>query len=344
MLEQTRKLWRKVIDAWPSFLSFRKKPSTVRPPLGKTARDTGIALLKGAVGAIPLAGGIIGEVIGEIIPQQRFQRLEVFVRYLNERFEAFDKTEALARMHDPKNIALFEDGAIQSARALTDGRRERIARIVAYGITGGEKQKIEVRRLLELFAQIDDDQIVILTSFLTRHDRNRDEAFWKRHQVILSPDRPHLNSTNDERETYAIAQMAKERLIQLGLLLPQFDKPKNGGIPDLPSLSIFAVVAGPTPGNLPTGNTSTKTGPICGVMTKSPSGSVASDVPERSVRRIAPTAPDTGEAWPDHWPRPSRLLPTPEPIETVTQRCGFRLTETAFPSTYIFAGSVQMKG
>jgi protein ImuB len=35
------------------------------------------------------------------------------------------------------------------------------------------------------------------------------------------------------------------------------------------------------------------------------------------VRRIAPTAPDTGGAWPDHWPRPSRLLPQPEPIETV---------------------------
>jgi protein ImuB len=44
---------------------------------------------------------------------------------------------------------------------------------------------------------------------------------------------------------------------------------------------------------------------------------VASDVPERSVRRIAPTAPDTGAAWPDHWQRPSRLLPTPEAIETV---------------------------
>jgi protein ImuB len=44
---------------------------------------------------------------------------------------------------------------------------------------------------------------------------------------------------------------------------------------------------------------------------------VASDVPERSVCRVAPTAPDTGEAWLNHWPRPSRLLPTPEPIETV---------------------------
>ncbi|WP_454010761.1 Y-family DNA polymerase [Aquamicrobium terrae] len=44
---------------------------------------------------------------------------------------------------------------------------------------------------------------------------------------------------------------------------------------------------------------------------------VQSDVPERSVQRIAPMAPDTGEGWPGHWPRPSRLLPWPEPIETV---------------------------
>jgi protein ImuB len=44
---------------------------------------------------------------------------------------------------------------------------------------------------------------------------------------------------------------------------------------------------------------------------------VQSDVPERSVQRIAPMAPDTGEGWPGHWPRPSRLLLRPEPIETV---------------------------
>jgi protein ImuB len=45
---------------------------------------------------------------------------------------------------------------------------------------------------------------------------------------------------------------------------------------------------------------------------------VESDVPERSVQKIAPVAPDTGEAWPDLWPRPVRLLQRPEPIETLT--------------------------
>ncbi|HWK68268.1 MAG TPA: DNA polymerase Y family protein [Rhizobiaceae bacterium] len=44
---------------------------------------------------------------------------------------------------------------------------------------------------------------------------------------------------------------------------------------------------------------------------------IASDVPERSIARIPAMAPELGATWPTHWPRPSRLLPRPEPIDTV---------------------------
>ncbi len=44
---------------------------------------------------------------------------------------------------------------------------------------------------------------------------------------------------------------------------------------------------------------------------------VQSDIPERSVRRVAPNSPVMDATWPDTWPRPSRLLATPEAIETV---------------------------
>lgn len=44
---------------------------------------------------------------------------------------------------------------------------------------------------------------------------------------------------------------------------------------------------------------------------------VDSDVPERSARRIAAMAPDSGATWPGDWPRPARLLDRPEAIETV---------------------------
>jgi protein ImuB len=44
---------------------------------------------------------------------------------------------------------------------------------------------------------------------------------------------------------------------------------------------------------------------------------VSSDVPERSVQRVAASAPTTGDGWPTQWPRPARLLAPPEAIETV---------------------------
>lgn len=49
---------------------------------------------------------------------------------------------------------------------------------------------------------------------------------------------------------------------------------------------------------------------------------VESDVPERSTRRIPALAKDTvaedkAAGWPDHWPRPSRLLPRPDPIDAM---------------------------
>lgn len=42
-----------------------------------------------------------------------------------------------------------------------------------------------------------------------------------------------------------------------------------------------------------------------------------SDVPERSVSRVAPLSAPTALRWPTGWPRPSRLLTPPEAIETI---------------------------
>lgn len=44
---------------------------------------------------------------------------------------------------------------------------------------------------------------------------------------------------------------------------------------------------------------------------------VQSDVPERSVQAIPAQAAEDEIGWPDHWPRPVRLLFKPEPIQTV---------------------------
>lgn len=44
---------------------------------------------------------------------------------------------------------------------------------------------------------------------------------------------------------------------------------------------------------------------------------VESDLPERSVRIVAPLDPPVCTLWPEHWPRPSRLLSPPEPVDAI---------------------------
>ena len=44
---------------------------------------------------------------------------------------------------------------------------------------------------------------------------------------------------------------------------------------------------------------------------------VTSDVPERSIKKVAPMEKDTGDGWHSRWPRPARLYSPPEEIQTV---------------------------
>ena len=68
---------------------------------------------------------------------------------------------------------------------MSDERKAYIASIVANGLSGEEKDRLETKRLLSLLREIDDDQVIILTSYLQRHWN--DEEFCERHDAVLAP-------------------------------------------------------------------------------------------------------------------------------------------------------------
>jgi hypothetical protein len=198
--------------------------------MGGASTDPAKALLKGALSAIPFIGGIVSEIVGQVIPDQRIDRLEGYARHLGERLQAMDEAQLADRMKRPENVDLFEDGAFASARALTDEKRERIARLVASGISGDEKARIEAKRLLAILGQLDDDQIIRLTSYLSRHQQ--DAAFHQKHEVVLTPSRAHMGSSRQEHDDAVVQALAREELIRLGLLREKFKTAKKGELPE----------------------------------------------------------------------------------------------------------------
>ena len=194
--------------------------------LGVHLADRIAALTRGTVGAVPCIGPIASELITQLIPNQRLERMEAYVVELGKRVKKVER-DKLVR---PRKVDLFEDGAFQAIRSLSEKRTEYIANVVARGLSGEEKEELEAKRMLNLLTQLDDGQIILLSSYL---DKNRnDEEFWKIHEDVLKPKAVSLESSQEEIDGVTIQEMAKRELVRLGLLRPHIRKPPRGQLPE----------------------------------------------------------------------------------------------------------------
>jgi len=201
------------------------------PPLGEDFGPRVMTVtVKGLLGMIPGVGGILAEVAGQLIPQQRLERLEAYARQLSDRLDEMGEDQLREKLEDPEGIDLFEEGALQSVRALSPERQDYITSIVASGITGDEKARIESKRMLKLLREIDDDQMIILAGKLRRNER--DKSFHDRHAEIFDRPRVHMESERTELDKEALFELARVELVRLGLLAPTFKALKKGEFPE----------------------------------------------------------------------------------------------------------------
>lgn len=199
------------------------------PDLRHNDQDTKVALLKAVAGLVPVAGSTLAELIGMVISGQRQDRLAEFCELLSARLDGLE-AGLRERIVEPENIELIEEGATQAARAVSEQRRQYIASVVANGLDGDQRAKIEAKRLLNILAQIDDDQIIILASYVRRN--REDDQFFKRHESILAPVRAHLGSSQDELDRDTFYKLPRAMLRQLGLLTADHGVPAKGALPE----------------------------------------------------------------------------------------------------------------
>ena len=177
-----------------------------------------------------MVGSIVANVLNQIIPEQRWERIREYLRKLESRVAAVEAQNLASALREPRNVDLFEDGAAQAVRALSSERLEYIAALVARGLTSDEREEIEAKRLLKLLDDVDDDQIVILQSKLHRHVRS--EEFYERNRSVLQPVVAHMQSSREELDREAMYRLARQQLVGLGLLRQTFRRPREGELPE----------------------------------------------------------------------------------------------------------------
>jgi hypothetical protein len=160
--------------------------------LKTNAVDRTVAVVSAGSGLLDLMGPGVGTFFGvlvnNVIPGQRQERiaeyiaalgrhcrnLQAMVLYHGERLDALERSMTqLAVGLTVDQIALFEDGAFASVRAVAKSRIDGIAETVARGID----DVVETGRsriLLSVFSQLSDDEVITLRSYSKTYGGDKD--------------------------------------------------------------------------------------------------------------------------------------------------------------------------
>lgn len=192
--------------------------------LGPSTADRVASASRAVLALVPWAGPMVAELIESVIPNQRIERLEAFVRQLSTRVEDLGRVA-----DDPRRVDLFEDGCFLTIRAVETKRIEHIVEVVSRGLTGSEKELIEARRLMRLLAEIDVDHVVFLESKILHR---RTEEFERRHTEILRRPMVAGESPLEAFDPVTLWDLRVQQLIRLGLLQSRFRRAKPGETPE----------------------------------------------------------------------------------------------------------------
>lgn len=200
-------------------------------PLDENLRDKLVAAARGSLGAVPFVGGLLGELVTSTIPNQRQERIVAYLKALAVRLGQIETDRAREALSDPHKIDSIETGGFQAVRATSQGRIEQIAEIVFKGLQSDAAETIRRKRLLNLFGELDDDEVTILNAYgQNTGGENRD--IWA---TINRPPPAHLGSTMEDVGREKLFDLGIDRLISLGLLRRHYRSVKKGEMPEFDS-------------------------------------------------------------------------------------------------------------
>lgn len=198
--------------------------------LDSNTRDHLVALTRGAANAVPFVGGLLGELITSIIPEQRHDRIVAYLRELGSRLEQMEQAAMQSALRNPEKIDLIESGGHLSVRATTPHRIAQIAEVVASGLTSDEAEIVRRKRLLALLGEIDDDEVTILTAYGHTYGRgiNGSGSAWER---VNRPQPARMSAGRELVEQNKLYELGQDRLLRLNLLERRYSF-KKGQMPE----------------------------------------------------------------------------------------------------------------
>ncbi len=193
------------------------------PTLDNRAVDYVLNAAKAAVGPIPIVGPLVSELVGVVIPNQRLDRIAKFLVELDRRIRSLEAPATiLEQLSDETFTDLLEEGLRQSARSLSDERRQYIASLICNSLSSRNIAYIESRHLLRVLDQLNDIEIIWLR-YYREPTVGGDDNFREAHAEILRPADAAFGAPQGDLDRMTLQKSYTQHLAQLNLLMPTYE-------------------------------------------------------------------------------------------------------------------------
>jgi hypothetical protein len=204
-----------------------------KPNVGQSKTDVAIAVGMGTLSLLPYAGPILAEIVGAIIPNQRIDRIARFAKILDDKLAELDKEFLEQKMRTEEFVDLFEDGAFQAARAMTDERRERIASLLKNSLSSDDLEHVQEKQLLSILGQLNDAELLILRYYgLNKLDPQEAQRFFELHEGAIRGPQVFMGAPQEDVDRVAVHETYRDHLRRLGLVRATYKKRKKGEPPE----------------------------------------------------------------------------------------------------------------
>lgn len=196
--------------------------------LGFRRADATALVAKSVFGACPFADPLLSEIVGNVIPNQRLERLEKFTRVLEGRLDGVHQTVFEERLKTTDGVDHLEDALHQAVRATTEERLKYIASVMVSGLTQEEIAHNQQKHLMWLLGQLINAEVLSLAWINTP----RNEEFRKKHWEVVRPRSKEMGSSQETLDEATVYDAYKAHLVSLGLLRPRFKSVRKGEFPE----------------------------------------------------------------------------------------------------------------
>lgn len=200
--------------------------------LNTNSTDIIVSGISAAVGIIPVAGGLMSEIVQNIIPNQREDRIVKFISDLSDELEKTKfSLEKLKLKFENQKYGTFTYNCLRDiVNDVYDEKIEYYRNLCVNAITNDEKNLIHCERILKILSELDYYEILYLKFYSDvsiAGTETMKEVTSKLGFDILKPNY-YMSMSEDERDEETYKQITLNNLCNTGLLQREVKLVNNG--------------------------------------------------------------------------------------------------------------------